>query len=96
MKADINETLQAGGDAAVRARLDEANKYSAINETLDVFDRWLIMPDPTPIYATLGTVAANLLPSDPVWLASSGRHRQQRPSFSTRFRSCHMFTKLRR
>jgi hypothetical protein len=72
MKADINETLQAGGDAAVRARLDEANKYSAINETLDVFDRWLIMPDPTPIYATLGTVAANLLPGDPVWLGIVG------------------------
>jgi hypothetical protein len=74
---DINEALRAGGDDAVRAQLDLAQKYngghsSAINETLDVFDRWLIMPDPTPIYATLGTVAANLLPGDPVWLGIIG------------------------
>jgi hypothetical protein len=40
-----------------------------IAQTLDVFQRWLIRPDPTPIYAILGAIAANLLPGDPVWLA---------------------------
>jgi Bifunctional DNA primase/polymerase, N-terminal len=40
----------------------------AIADTLAVFDEWLLLPDPTPIYAVLGTVAANLLPGDPVWL----------------------------
>ena len=30
----------------------------AIDETLAVFDRWLILHDKTPIYAVLGTVAA--------------------------------------
>ena len=33
-----------------------------------VFDKWLVLKDHTPIYAVLGTVAANLLPGDPVWL----------------------------
>ena len=43
-----------------------------IDETLAVFERWLILSDPTPVYAVLGTVAANLLPGDPVWLGLVG------------------------
>jgi hypothetical protein len=39
-----------------------------LDETLAVFERWLILPDRTPVYAVLGTIAANLLPGDPVWL----------------------------
>jgi hypothetical protein len=35
--------------------------------TIAVFDTWLKLDDKTPIYAVLGTVAANLLPGDPVW-----------------------------
>src|SRR5262249_22004325 len=44
----------------------------AIDAALAVFDRWLLLPDPTPIYAMLGAVAANLLPGDPVWLGLIG------------------------
>lgn len=44
----------------------------AIGETLAVFERWLILPNLTPVYAVLGTVAANLLPGDPVWLGVIG------------------------
>ena len=33
-----------------------------------MFERWLILPDRTPVYAMLGTVAANLLPGEPTWL----------------------------
>jgi hypothetical protein len=42
---------------------------SPIDEVIEVFERWLILKDRTPIYAVLGAVAANLLPGgDPVWL----------------------------
>src|SRR5262249_43375261 len=44
----------------------------AIAETLAVYDKWLILPDKTPVYAVLGTVAANLLPGAPVWLGVIG------------------------
>jgi hypothetical protein len=43
-----------------------------IDQALDVFQRWLILPNLTPVYAVLGTVAANLLPGDPVWLGVIG------------------------
>jgi hypothetical protein len=39
-----------------------------IEETLKVFDKWLLLEDQTPVITILGTVAANLLPGDPVWL----------------------------
>jgi Bifunctional DNA primase/polymerase, N-terminal len=41
---------------------------AAINDVLDIFERWLILPDRTPVLAVLGAVAANYLPGDPVWL----------------------------
>jgi hypothetical protein len=41
---------------------------SPIEDTLQTFERWLILPSRTPVYAMLGTVAANLLPGDPIWL----------------------------
>jgi hypothetical protein len=40
----------------------------SLDQVLEVFNKWLILPNPTPILAVLGTVAANLLPGDPVWL----------------------------
>jgi hypothetical protein len=43
-----------------------------IDEAIAVFRKWLILTDVTPIYAVLGTVAANLLPGDPVWLGIIG------------------------
>jgi hypothetical protein len=41
---------------------------STIEETLKVFEHWLILPSRTPVLAVLGAVAANYLPGDPVWL----------------------------
>lgn len=80
---DINDTLREQGPDAVRERHDRAyakvkeerrtnrnghTSPSSIEQTLQVFDRWLILRDKTPVYAVLGTVAANYLPGDPVWL----------------------------
>ncbi|MGO8918024.1 MAG: hypothetical protein ACLQJR_19140 [Stellaceae bacterium] len=41
---------------------------SPIEDTLRTFERWLILPSRTPVYAMLGTIVANLLEGDPVWL----------------------------
>jgi hypothetical protein len=41
---------------------------SPIDDAVKVYDRWLILNDHAPIYALLGTIAANLLPGAPVWL----------------------------
>jgi hypothetical protein len=43
-------------------------KSATIEDTIEVFKSWLVLSSPTPVYAMLGTVAANLLPGDPVWL----------------------------
>jgi hypothetical protein len=45
---------------------------TTLDDTVAVFRRWLYLPDPTALYAVLGTVAANRLPGDPVWLVLVG------------------------
>jgi hypothetical protein len=54
------------------AEPEEEPTPCAVAEALAVFDEWLLLPDATPIYAVLGTVAANLLPGDPVWTGLIG------------------------
>jgi hypothetical protein len=39
-----------------------------IDEVIEVFERWLILKDRTPLYVVFGAVAANRLEGDPVWL----------------------------
>jgi hypothetical protein len=76
MKKDAADHLREGGPEGVRARIDadigkktgNGRDHSAIDHALAVYDKWLALGDHTPIYATLGTIAANLLPGDPVWL----------------------------
>jgi hypothetical protein len=43
-----------------------------LERTVGVFQDWLDLPDPAALYATLGTVAANRLDGDPVWLLLVG------------------------
>jgi DeoR-like helix-turn-helix domain len=43
-----------------------------LDELLAAFHRWLFLPDPGLIYALLGTVAANRMAGDPVWLMLVG------------------------
>jgi hypothetical protein len=73
--ADVNDTLRDEGPDAVRARHDQAHKGNSawpLDQVLEVFNRWLLLPDRTPILAVLGAVAANFLPGDPVWLGLIG------------------------
>jgi hypothetical protein len=58
------EKLKAGA----QAEPPPAGPPCAIDETLAVFKRWLVLPDFTPLLAVLGATAANYLPGDPVWL----------------------------
>jgi 5S rRNA maturation endonuclease (ribonuclease M5) len=83
-KGDVSDWLAQGhGREELYELLAAAPEYSAkrtngksepefipctINETLAVFEQWLVLPNYTPVLAVLGTVAANLLPGDPVWL----------------------------
>ena len=43
-----------------------------LNDALAVFRRWLHLPDPGVVEIALGTVAANRVPGDPVWLLLTG------------------------
>ena len=45
---------------------------AAIEDAIKVFKKWLVLSSTTPVRAMLGTVAANLLPGDPVWLGLIG------------------------
>jgi hypothetical protein len=64
-----SKKLRSGAQGNGAASEPAATNLSpcTIERTLAVFDRWLVLSDPTPIYAMLGTIAANLLPGDPVW-----------------------------
>jgi hypothetical protein len=44
----------------------------ALTECVATFQRWLHLPDPSPLYVVLATVAANQAPGDPVWLLLVG------------------------
>jgi Bifunctional DNA primase/polymerase, N-terminal len=60
-------------DSAVQKPKDQAPRTpQAIDQVLDAFDKWLLLRDTVPIYAVLGTIAANLLEGDPVWLGLIG------------------------
>lgn len=63
--ADQQKARAKGGNG--QARGEQFTPWP-LEQTLEVFDRWLVLRDRVPIYAVLGTIAANLLPGDPVWL----------------------------
>lgn len=44
----------------------------ALAAALEVFHRWLYLPDDDQVVAALGAVAANLVPGDPLWLLFVG------------------------
>jgi hypothetical protein len=72
---DIVDTLSqwlnfASSPASTRSKEKVVVQHTArsIEQVLEVFERWLLLQNLTPVYAVLGTIAANLLPGEPVWL----------------------------
>lgn len=45
---------------------------TALDQCVAVFKKWLFLPDPGALFATLGAVAANRREGDPVWLLVVG------------------------
>jgi hypothetical protein len=77
MTKDAADHMREGGADGVRARLDQdigkGNGHNrAIDHTLAVFERWLLLKDYTPVLAMLGTIAANYLDGDAIWLGLIG------------------------
>ena len=66
------ERAQAiAAEAAARAaELDSIARRLAV--LVSIFKEWLYLPDVAPLLAVLGTVAANLMPGDPLWLLIVG------------------------
>lgn len=70
--------MATGGAAAVSEstlaliRDSERLLTPPLERAVTVFQRWLFLPDERPLLAVLGTVAANLLDGDPVWLVLVG------------------------
>lgn len=57
---------------ALAERVDQRRAATELEGVVETFRRWLHLPDPGAIYASLGAVAANVLPGDPVWLLLVG------------------------
>jgi hypothetical protein len=68
----LAEILDMVSSARAKIEADKPKPEPALPTTLrqvvTAFDKWLILKNHTPIYAVVGTIAANLLPGDPVWL----------------------------
>ncbi len=62
--------LDVGPDSA--ALRDAKPMDQALAECVATYRRWLHLPDDDVVLATLGAVAANLLPGDPFWLLLVG------------------------
>lgn len=48
------------------------NDPAILEETVETFRRWLYLPDAAPLLAAAGSIAANRMPGDPVWLLLIG------------------------
>jgi len=58
--------------SSAEARIEQERRPSVepkpLDEVVNTFREWLALKDESPVYITLGAVAANLLKGDPVWL----------------------------
>ena len=75
--ASIEEHLHRERERAIEAetaaRAAEADAISRrLTALISIYKKWLYLPDVAPLLAVLGTVAANLVPGDPLWLLIVG------------------------
>jgi hypothetical protein len=64
----VDSAVEKYAKAPDPAPVGPAPTPAAIDDTLKVFERWLLLKDHMPVLAVLGTVAANYLPGDAIWL----------------------------
>lgn len=79
---EARQRAAIGGLLPVEKRLARKERLEAeqarreaggpLEKAVEVFRRWLYLPDPGALYVSLGAVAANLMPGDPVWLLLVG------------------------
>jgi hypothetical protein len=62
-----NGSIASASERALDQPSAQPAERRDIKDVIRVFGKWLLL-EPTPIYAVLGTVAANMLDGDPVWL----------------------------
>jgi hypothetical protein len=65
---DIPRAVDTAEAKCAKANARPAAQATPLNDVVKVFGKWIVLKDETPLYAMLGTVAANLLDGDPVWL----------------------------
>jgi hypothetical protein len=63
--ADVGRRYQPHATTAIETTPEL--KPRPVEDVVATFSRWLWLPDTTPVYAALGTVAANQLEGAPVW-----------------------------
>jgi len=73
---DVARRYEPGPASAIKT--SPVVEPQPLADVLKTFRRWLYLPDPGALYVTLGAVAANRMPGDPVWLllvaaSSSGK-----------------------
>ena len=64
---EIPDMVTSAEDKLEQERKPHADP-TPLEEVVKTYHEWLALKDATPVYVTLGAVAANLLPGDPLWL----------------------------
>lgn len=92
----FESTIAADPETAVRTVA--VAEPQPIDAVVDVFQRWLHLPDPAPVYVSCATVAANRVASfDPLWLiivGAAGSGKTEALSATSRLDGVHVVATL--
>jgi len=64
----IGKTIKRETPGTIVTPTTTNGRTSTLAETVSVFEKWLCLPDPDPLYAVFGAIAANRAQGDPIWL----------------------------